>query len=314
MKHTCLYCSAEVRNLSCVASWACTDIEFFSCSACGAVTVSRESCEDVLALAYGKSYYGEGRRKFFPAISWLLSQVHHNRARDLCSMIPQDSKVLDIGCGDGSFALSLACRGLCVSAVEMPGEGFDRAKKHCGLKVNLIEGPFQSGMFENGSFNAVTLQHVLEHLSRPRESLHEISCLLKPGGILILSLPNIESRQYGLFGKDWFHLDPPQHLFFMGYESLLRELSEFGFLPIKKTSFSLAYDPYGYIQSVLNKLSDRPNFLYDSLKGKIPGDRYRRFFFESLVAFGLLVPSIMLSLCDALAKKSATMEIWLVRG
>jgi len=73
------------------------------------------------------------------------------------------------------------------------------------------------------------LFHVFEHLRNPPGVLAKLKKLLKEGGYLILSFPNSESIQCELFKKNWFHLDPPRHLFVPASSEIRRDLQASGF-------------------------------------------------------------------------------------
>jgi SAM-dependent methyltransferase len=62
-----------------------------------------------------------------------------------------------------------------------------------------------------GGFDAVVFQHSLEHVAEPIDDLRAARELLRPGGILLVSLPNFGSWYARRFGADWFHLDLPRH-------------------------------------------------------------------------------------------------------
>jgi hypothetical protein len=80
-----------------------------------------------------------------------------------------------------------------------------------------------------GSFDAVTLWSVLEHLHHPIETLSIVRSMLKPSGTLHLGLPNFASAERYLFGSKWFGLDIPRHLYHFSPRSIRRALHKAGF-------------------------------------------------------------------------------------
>ena len=60
-------------------------------------------------------------------------------------------------------------------------------------------------------YDAVVFQHALEHVVEPREDLGRARELLRPGGSILVLLPNFGSWQSRRFGDAWFHLDLPRH-------------------------------------------------------------------------------------------------------
>jgi hypothetical protein len=122
--------------------------------------------------------------------------------------------------------------------------------------------------FEGAFFDAVSIWHVLEHTQNPSKVLREISRVLKPGGVLALAVPNFGSTQARLFGKNWFHLDLPRHLFHFTEPMLTKMLRDTGLEPVRVSTHSIHQNLYGFIQSLLNGLFPRtPNKLFNFLKG-----------------------------------------------
>ncbi len=79
-----------------------------------------------------------------------------------------------------------------------------------GLEVRC--GSLEEQGYPAESFDAVTLCHVVEHLSDPRATIDECFRILKPSGRLVVATPNSDSLSRRLFGKDWRGLEPPRHL------------------------------------------------------------------------------------------------------
>jgi SAM-dependent methyltransferase len=114
-----------------------------------------------------------------------------SQARFLASHVQeQTGRVLDVGCGKGSFLRAFArlhpdwqCVGIEPSRAEA-----DLARRAGGTEV--IEGMFGSVPLETGSFDLIAIMHVLEHVSRPIETLRELHRLLRPGGRAFIEVPN----------------------------------------------------------------------------------------------------------------------------
>ena len=83
------------------------------------------------------------------------------------------------------------------------------------------------------SFDRVTLSHVFEHVHDPRKLLANCQRFLRPGGEVWLSLPNIHGLGHWLYGRNWFALDPPRHLFLPTAAMLKQLLRDAGFVNIQ---------------------------------------------------------------------------------
>lgn len=117
-------------------------------------------------------------------------------------------KVLDYGCGAGDFMRQLAQLGVGL----VSGYDFDLEACKCardlGFNVYLDEESFQA----NGPYDFIFLNHVLEHLVSPEETLAALRPSLKRGGCLVLRTPNSGSFLARLFGDHWRGWETPRHL------------------------------------------------------------------------------------------------------
>jgi len=86
-------------------------------------------------------------------------------------------------------------------------------------------------------YDVVTLWDVLEHLPSPRAGLVQIQQWLRPGGYVVLSVPNLESWDASLFGQRWIGWDAPRHFNLFSRSGLDRLLSETGFETIDRRCF-----------------------------------------------------------------------------
>ena len=200
-------------------------------------------------------------------------------------------------------------QGFASYGIELPGKAAEMAGKIEGL--NLKVGRITRQDYDEGFFDGVCMWHVFEHLTKPKETLHIIREILKPGGYLMMSLPNIDSVQSRLFRGKWFHLDPPKHLFFTGASDLISEMQELGFKLIRQKYFSMEQNPFGIQQSILNCFLRKREVFFESLKGNSEYIKeYSRFslmlqriFFLSTFPFFALLAWV-----EAAFKKGGTME------
>jgi 2-polyprenyl-3-methyl-5-hydroxy-6-metoxy-1,4-benzoquinol methylase len=119
-------------------------------------------------------------------------------------------RLLDIGCGKGDFLARMRGRGWEVEGLEVDSEAVKFACSRHGLTIH--HGALETLGLPDGSFDAVTANHVIEHVHEPIALLRECLRVLKPGGVLVLATPNINSDGHRVFGRNWSNLDPPRHL------------------------------------------------------------------------------------------------------
>src|SRR5688500_7389092 len=161
-----------------------------------------------LSRYYPQAYYGSGRR--FPhVVEWLLDMLYDFRARTIGAG-REPGKVLDIGCGRGLLLNKFRERGWDPQGTELSEEAATYARDRLNLPVTT--DTLEDARFANDQFDLVILWHVLEHVPDPRATLEEIGRVLKPGGTLLVAVPNFGSLEARSAGPGWFHLDVPRHL------------------------------------------------------------------------------------------------------
>lgn len=134
--------------------------------------------------------------------------------------------LLDVGFGDGAF-LDLAKRvGWEVSGVDPDPLTIDSARRR-GLNVHL--GNIEEFGNQYEVFDAITLNHVIEHVHDPKKTLKRAYDLLKPGGCLYLETPNLDAAGHRIYGRHWRGLEPPRHLVLFTWSSLEKLALDVGF-------------------------------------------------------------------------------------
>ena len=117
-------------------------------------------------------------------------------------------KILDVGCGGGSYLYRLKQWGWEAHGVEPSETG---AKQAQSLGLTVHHGTLQEARFPDAFFDVVRLSNVLEHLSDPKATLKEISRILKGDGLVYVTVPNTRSLVFWLFQENWYALDSPRH-------------------------------------------------------------------------------------------------------
>jgi SAM-dependent methyltransferase len=138
-----------------------------------------------------------------------------------------EGKVLDIGCGAGGNLKTLQDQGWEPYGIEISKVAAAHALEL--TKGQIHAGTVESAPFPNDSFDLVLMSHSLEHLPSPIDALRRIYRLLKDDGLLVISVPNVHSWEFKLFGRWWFPLDPPRHFYHFDPNSLSSALARAGF-------------------------------------------------------------------------------------
>ncbi len=119
-------------------------------------------------------------------------------------------RLLDFGCGGGSFLRRMNDLGWDVVGLDSAGTAIETIRNDYKLKAHV--GTLPHPELRPCSFEIVTMWHSLEHVPEPMETLREAYQLLIPGGKLVVACPNIDSWAFRRFHDDWFGLDLPRHL------------------------------------------------------------------------------------------------------
>lgn len=129
-------------------------------------------------------------------------------------------RLLDVGCGNGRVLAQMRELGWEVMGVEPDSEAVRIAKERFGLDV--FQGTLEEAKFPDNSFDAITMNHVIEHVPDPIGLLAECRRVLKPGGKLVMVTPNIQSLGRRLFDEYWRGWEVPRHLVLFSPKSALR--------------------------------------------------------------------------------------------
>ena len=140
---------------------------------------------------------------------------------------PAGGRLLDVGCGKGDLLIRMLQRGWNAEGLEVDAAAVAFARGKQGLTVH--QGELESHRFPEHSFDAITMNHVIEHVHDPVSLLRECLRVLKPGGKLALATPNIRCFGHKMFGRNWSHLQSPSHLHLFTKAGLAECASRAGF-------------------------------------------------------------------------------------
>jgi 2-polyprenyl-3-methyl-5-hydroxy-6-metoxy-1,4-benzoquinol methylase len=131
--------------------------------------------------------------------------------------VPKNCRILDIGCGFGETLGYHKARGCDVYGVEADKNIMRVADKY-GFKVEV--GLFDPENYPEAFFDYITMDQVMEHVQNPLEMFGGIARILKKGGFLILSIPNVQGLGRRIFGRRWIHWHVPYHMQFYSDHSM----------------------------------------------------------------------------------------------
>ncbi|MGN6555669.1 MAG: class I SAM-dependent methyltransferase [Verrucomicrobiota bacterium] len=193
------------------------------CRACGLVRLSPRPESQAMATLYQPQHYTAPRHGL---VRHLEGMILRERVSFVGSHA-RGKRVLDIGCGSGTFLQEMAEGGYEVNGLD-PYQT-DTAAIPEPLRDRIRNEPFESACYPAENFDIITLWHVLEHLAQPVEILQRIWRFLAPTGVLILEVPNFASREARWLGPHWYNLDVPYHFWHFTPEAVQAIASKAGF-------------------------------------------------------------------------------------
>ncbi len=137
-------------------------------------------------------------------------------------------KLLDIGCGSGRYLNLMKGLGWNVFGVEPDAKASKVAMDR--FRIQVLNSTMEEANLPENFYDAVTMNHVIEHVYDPNELLQECLRVLKPGGRLIVITPNVGSQGHKVFQESWLHLDPPRHFQLFSLETLKNSVERAGLL------------------------------------------------------------------------------------
>ena len=156
------------------------------CLACRLVYIDPVPPEAMTPESYGPGYYEpwQGREERPRLRLW-------RRRLRLIEARARRGTLLDVGCGDGLFLSVARDAGWRVEGIEFSPEGARRSSGRLGRPVAV--GDLASERVLKGPFDVITLWHVLEHLVEPGTMLDAARARLRPGGLLVVAVPNLDN-------------------------------------------------------------------------------------------------------------------------
>jgi 2-polyprenyl-3-methyl-5-hydroxy-6-metoxy-1,4-benzoquinol methylase len=140
-------------------------------------------------------------------------------------------RVLEVGCGDGHTLAQLRARGWDVQGLEVDEHATAQARRTFGVPVFCSR--LDEARFLDQEFDAVVMNHVIEHVHDPLALLRESKRILKRGGHLVSITPNTKGWGHARFGACWIGMDRPRHLLLFSRNTLEQMARTCGFHEVK---------------------------------------------------------------------------------
>lgn len=247
--NTCPWCGNQSDHLYIeVKDYFLTqeDFQLFQCDHCGLIFTVPRPAPNVIGKYYqSDEYYShqENKKGLIPRIYEAVKSVNLKRKVSLAIGGLPNGRLLDIGCGVGDFLMHVKKSGWEVSGIEPSNDAKSIAKNRLGF---LPLDPSESTSLNDHSFDVITMWHVLEHIDDLKSQLSELKRLLKPGGRLIIALPNYQSFDCQYYKDKWAAWDVPRHLNHFSSEVIRSLITSIGmnFVDSQKLNWDAYYISY----------------------------------------------------------------------
>jgi SAM-dependent methyltransferase len=235
----------------------------YRCPDCGTASTAAPADPEL----YETGVYRAGTTRLAPLISAARRIAERQKLSLLRRPLPPPARMVEVGSGQGRFIVAARAAGYRIRGLEPSRRSVEVAAEH---GIELEHAGLEDAPVEAGGVDGVALWHVLEHLDDPRAALERIGGWLRPGGVLLVGVPNLASLQARIGGARWLHLDPPRHRHHFTPAGLRTLLTSSGFVVEREHHVLLEYGPFGMWEAWLDRATATPAYAYNLIKRNAP--------------------------------------------
>jgi SAM-dependent methyltransferase len=228
----CLVCGAslegaEVRETPDHKGIAPGRFRVLTCPRCGGGTTLPLVPPEALAGYYESEDYGPHLSGGGMSPLFRLAMATRVRTARLFAPLrrAQPGRLLDVGCGRGDLGAVLMGRGWTVSGLDPSPRACEAARSR-GVEAEM--GTIETVELPEAAYDAIVFHHALEHFTDPVGALRTARAALRPGGLLLIGVPNFASRRSRRYRERWWLNELPRHRFHFTPDALHRALEEAG--------------------------------------------------------------------------------------
>ena len=228
------------------------------CRGCALVYANPRLTAEEIWQRYSPDYFW---REYLPAIGVHDGQFsldyfdarHAAMLRFIQRHRPGRGRLFEVGAGAGFFLKAAERAGWTVAGIEISMEGVEFATTRLGLDVRRESAEDVS--VPASSVDVAVMFDVIEHLLDPVAALRRVRDVLRPGGLLVVSTPNLNALTRLALGSEWAVLSPAEHLYNFSAATLGRLLTRAGF---EGVAFERHYDGVGVDETMNPRYTHAP--------------------------------------------------------
>ncbi|MCK4588327.1 class I SAM-dependent methyltransferase [Candidatus Woesebacteria bacterium] len=213
--------------------WALRGYRLAKCIQCGMIWDPLSSNNP--SSQYEKDYFINknskgGYSNYFKGMA-INKRTFFDRLRKIEKRFGKKGKLLDVGCALGDCLIEAEKLGWKnAEGLEISNYACKYAKRR-GVKIK--KDYLKRGMYKKNTFDVVTYQDVIEHISNPVYELKKVYEILKPGGIIFIVTPDVGGLWSKMLGSLWYHYKPEEHVVYFSKRTIKIALEKVGFVNIK---------------------------------------------------------------------------------
>ncbi len=230
IKKRCLVCGSLMVKMFYYKSYS-----YYRCPMCFFVSTYPLPNKDILIKHY-RDKYMDGNYNLLLNYSDDYNRVYLDFSKTIIKYINSKGvdkykRLLDVGCFTGGFMKIMDRAGFKVFGVELQKEASAIAKQN--FKGRVFNEDIKKHNYRTGSFDIITLNGLIEHVSEPVKVITEMSKILRKNGILFIETPDSNSMPALLMRKYWPPYQPLEHIHIFSKNSLILLLKNLGFVDIQ---------------------------------------------------------------------------------
>lgn len=216
------------------------------CTECKLIFIYPQLTNDDLKKIYGADYFKNSQSHFcgyenYQEDKKSILQTFNHRLELLEKIYKEKGILLDVGCAMGFMLEAAEARGWDVYGIDVSKEALAVAKKRFGKKV--YTEMLENAVLPENHFDLITIWDTLEHLTDPVKTIRRCWHLLKPGGLLAFTVPDVGSLIAKIIGDRWMGYKE-EHLFYFTRRSIKHLLNQSDFI-IQKIKYEGKYITLG---------------------------------------------------------------------